>query len=111
MPHSSHGNQRHRSTHRAPPADWAGALTAELAFARAWVVARLEALFEALVREGINPPTTFEGLPPGQFPPIDAIKDELFGRHDRDRPRTAVFEMNTAPGVRIAPRADGRERP
>jgi hypothetical protein len=111
MPHSSRGNQHHPWRHRAPTSDWVGALTAPVISAWAWAVRQLKALFEALVREGIDPPTTFEGFPPGQFPPIDAIKDELFGRSDRGRGRTVSFDIKSAPGVRIARPFEGRERP
>jgi hypothetical protein len=80
------------------------ALRAELAAAWFCTTAPLKRLFESVVRDGIPPPTSVQGLPPGQFPPIDAIKDELFGLNLR--PRGAPLEGDAVPGVRIRSRGE-----
>lgn len=108
MSHSP--RNRTHAGRRTPPAPkpWLEILMAEWALAWAWAVAPLKRLFRAAVRDGIRPPTTFEGLPPGQFPPVDAIKDELLGRPRARRGSAAPFKVDAAPGVHIAPRDDDR---
>jgi len=109
MAHASpHRSGPTRSAHDGPFANFHHALLEELQMARLWAASLLRRLFEATIRDGIPPPTTFEGLPPGQFPPIDAIKDELFGRPARDRGHPRPFERDVAPGVRILPRGNDR---
>lgn len=110
----SHSSRNRPQNHRPDPASPGAFLQTsldELTMAWRWAVAPLNRLFEAVIRDGIRPPTTFEGLPPGQFPPIDAFKDELFGRPDRGQRSAAAFETKVAPGVRISARADDRELP
>jgi hypothetical protein len=101
---------RHRTRHgrRTPPAPkpWLDVLMAEWALAWAWAADPVRRLFRAAIREGIRPPTSFDGLPPGQFPPIDAIKDELFGRPRPRRGTAAPFRVDAAPGTHIPPRDD-----
>lgn len=86
-----------------------GALQTELVMAWRWATFPLKRLFESAIRDGIPPPTTFEGLPPGQFPPIDAIKDELFGS-SAHRHRGTPLGGQVVQGVRIPPRPDDRAR-
>ena len=106
-PNRSHSS---RPTPRAPKS-WLDALMDEWALAWTWAAAPVERLIRAAIRDGIRPPTSIEGLPPGQFPPIDALEDELFGRPARNHRSAAAFEMKAAPGVRISARADDRELP
>jgi hypothetical protein len=82
------------------------ALREELAIAWIRATSPLRRLFERLIRDGIPPPTTFQGLPPGQFPPIDAIKDELFGRTDGPRAGSSLVDAEIVHGIRIRSRGD-----
>jgi hypothetical protein len=91
----------------APLEDYYRAVRADLAMIWVWAIAPLKWLFEAAIRDGIPPPVTFQGLPPGQFPPIDAIKDELFGAGPV-RGGAQPFRRNVAPRVRIPSRSDDR---
>jgi len=110
MSHSSRTEpQDSRRARPGPLGDYYRAVRADLAAAWVWAVAPLKWLFEATVRDGIPPPTTFEGLPPGQFPPIDAIKDELLGRTGHDRSAARPFERDLALGARIPSRRDDRK--
>jgi hypothetical protein len=110
MSHSSRGrSDPARRQPQTSPGNFLGALQAELVMAWRWAVFPLKRLFESAIRDGIPPPTTFEGLPPGQFPPIEAIKDELFGSSRRGRHRTSLGG-DVVQGVRIPPRPEDRAR-
>ena len=91
------------SRRSAPARDFHGAVRAELAMVWIWATAPLKRLFMSVIKDGIPPPTTMQGLPPGQFPPIDAIRDELFGRF---APSAAPLEGEAARGIGIEPRGE-----
>ena len=82
MPHSSR-RESGRADHNAFMAGFYAALRTELAAAWICATAPLKTLFESVLRDGIPPPTTLQGLPPGQFPPLDDLKDELIGQAER----------------------------
>lgn len=98
---------RQRPTRSAQAAGFYGALREEFALAWIWASSVFRNLLERVIRDGIPPSRTFQGLPSGQFPPIEAIKDELFGRTGRERATAAPFEGNVVSGVRL-PSLSGR---
>jgi hypothetical protein len=81
-------------------------LSTEATLILAWAFAPVRRFLETLLREGARPPTIFPGLPPGQFPPIGALRDELRPFSEDDRAGAAIFDEAQRP----APGAPGRSR-
>jgi hypothetical protein len=84
-------------------------LSTEVAMILSWAFSPIRRLLETLLGEGAGPPTIFPRLPPGQLPPIDALRDELRSHSGNDPTSSAVFGKARWPDAGIPGRSRERE--
>ena len=100
---------RGRTAAAGPIASLYRGLSTEVAMILIWAFSPMRRFLETLLREGVRPPTIFPGLPPGQFPPIGALRDELRPHAEDDRAGPAVFDQARWPDAGIPSRRRERE--